>query len=187
MGSGSVGRVIGGGSGTPTSSTGAGNRSSAGTEEEKWKNEIDWLYNLLEDINEVIREREKLEHRYERLLEQRNASLSDLIELQNTQLENLRVQKALEEERLTKREQEMREYLANNSDLTSKYGITYNWNDRTIEINWDEIDKITDEKEGEKVNDMIARLEEIQEEMDKAEDSLMDTETEIDVRNEEEP
>lgn len=182
-------RIRGINTGGSGSSHGSGNRGKAGSEEEKWKNEIDWLYNLLEDINELIREREKLEHRYDMMLEKRNASLSDLIELQKEQLDNLRTQQAYEEERLTKREQEMREYLADNSDLTSKYGIKYNWNDRTIEINWDEIDKIKDEKEGEKVNDMISRLEEIQDEMDEAEDSLMEIEelvAEIEARGKEE-
>ena len=189
MGSGSVGRVIGGGSGTPTSSTGSGNRSSAGTEEEKWENDIDWLYNLLEDINEVLRDREKLEKRYEQMLERRNASLSDLIELQKEQLANLETQKALEQERYDKRLQEMNEYLQKNADLASKYGITYNKEDMTIEIDWEKIDAITDEKEGEKVNDMISRLEEIQDEMDEAEDSLMEIEelvAEIEARGKEE-
>ncbi len=173
---------------SPDKSTG-GSRSKAGTEEEKWENDIDWLYNLLEDINEVIRDREKLEHRYDRLLEQRNASLSDLIKLQDAQLENLRIQKALEEERLEKRMQEMREYIAENSKLSSDYGIKFNEEDMTIEINWDAINAITDEEEGEKVNDMISRLEEIQDDIDKAEDSLMEIEelvAEIEARGKEE-
>ena len=174
---------------TSKSSTGSGNSSKAGSEDEKWKNEIDWLYNLLEDINEVIRDREKLEHRYDRLLEQRNASLSDLIELQDAQFENLRMQQKLEEERLEKRKQEMREYINENADISSKYGINFNENDMTIEINWEAIDAITDEKEGEKVKDMIDRLEEIQDEIDKAEDSLMEIEElvdEIEARGREE-
>lgn len=181
--------IGGGGSSNKGSSRGSGNRGKAGSEEDKWTNEIDWLYNLLEDINELIREREKLEHRYDMMLEKRNASLSELIDLQNAQLENLRVQQAYEEERLNKREQEMREYLEDNSDLTSKYGITYNWDDRTIEIDWDAIDAIIDEEEGEKVGDMISRLEEIQDEMDEAEDSLMDIEelvAKIEARGKEE-
>lgn len=194
MGSGSLSRNLGtnykaGGAGTSDSSVGAGNASKAGTDEDKWKNEIDWLYNLLEDINEVIRDREKLEHRYEMMLEKRNASLSELIDLQNAQLENLRTQKALEEERLEKRMQEMREYLAENSKLASDYGIKFNEEDMTIEINWDAIDAIKDEEEGEKVNDMISRLEEIQDEIDEAEDSLMEIEelvAEIEARGKEE-
>ena len=188
MGVGSLSRNLGtnyevGGAGTSDSSVGSGNASKAGTDEEKWKNEIDWLYNLLEDINEVIRDREKLEHRYERLLEQRNASLSDLIELQDAQFENLRTQKKLEEERLEKRKQEMREYIKENADISEKYGIKFNENDMTIEINWEEIDKITDEEEGEEVNNMISRLEEIQDEIDEAEDSLMSATTDSVVKN----
>ena len=174
---------------TSKSSTGSGNSSKAGSEDKKWKNEIDWLYNLLEDINEVIRDREKLEHRYDRLLEQRNASLSDLIELQDAQFENLRMQQKLEEERLEKRKQEMREYIAENSKLSSDYGIKFNENDMTIEINWEAIDAITDEEEGDKVKDMISRLEDIQDEIDEAEDSLMEIEElvdEIEARGREE-
>ena len=53
MGVGSLSRNLGtnyevGGAGTSDSSVGSGNASKAGTDEEKWKNEIDWLYNLLE-------------------------------------------------------------------------------------------------------------------------------------------
>lgn len=196
MGSGTLPRHLGStskntanGAKTSKNSTGSGNRAKAGTEEEKWKNDIDWLYNLLEDINEVIRDREKLEHRYDRLLEQRNASLSDLIELQDAQFENLRMQQKLEEERLEKRKQEMREYIAENSKLSSDYGIKFNENDMTIEINWEAIDAITNEEEGDKVKDMIDRLEEIQDEIDKAEDSLMEIEElvdEIEARGREE-
>lgn len=196
MGSGTLPRHLGltsknttSGAKTSKSSVGSGNSSKAGSEEEKWKNDIDWLYNLLEDINEVIRDREKLEHRYDRLLEQRNASLSDLIELQDAQFENLRMQQKLEEERLEKRKQEMREYIKENSKLSSDYGIKFNENDMTIEINWEAIDAITNEEEGEKVKDMIDRLEEIQDEIDKAEDSLMEIEElvdEIEARGREE-
>lgn len=184
MGSGSLPRYLtsgytGGGAKTSSGITGS-NSTKAGTEEDKWENDIDWLYNLLEDIDEVLRDREKLEKRYDRMLERRNASLSDLIELQKAQLANLETEKRLEEERYEKRQQEMREYLTENAGLTSSYGINYNWNDHTIEIDWKKIDAITDEKEGEKVNDMIARLEEIQDDMDEAEDSLMEIEELVD-------
>lgn len=169
-------------SNSPSSSTGSGNRSSAKTNEEKWENDIDWLYNLLEDINEVLRDREKLEKRYDRMLERRNASLSDLIELQKAQLANLETEKKLEEERYEKRQQEMKELLANkdNAKLVSEYGIKYNWEDMTIEIDWNKIDAITDEEKGEEVSTLISKMEKIQDDMDEAEDSLMEIEELVD-------
>jgi DNA repair ATPase RecN len=49
------------------------------TEEiEKWENPYDWMYNQNEKINAVIREREKLERKYQRTLEDSSKSFEDV-------------------------------------------------------------------------------------------------------------
>lgn len=139
-------------------------------EEEPWENPYDWLYNLTEDINENLREREKLERRYDRILRDRKKTAKDLYDNIKAQTENLKEQERLQEQMLSKRRQEMTDFLADNSDL-SKYG-TFNWGDNTIEINWDLINSVKDSDEGEAIEEYISKLEEIQDNMDDAEDAF---------------
>lgn len=152
-------------------------QASSKKKDDVWENEFDWLYNLTEDINELLREREEIEKRYDLILEKRNASISDLIELTKLQLRNLENERDLQQEMLEKRKQEMTEYIAANSDL-QKYA-TYNWEDQTIEIDWDKINSVTNKDEGEKIEKYIKELEEMQESMDEAEESLLDIEEQI--------
>lgn len=152
------------------SSSNSSSSGSSSDEEEPWMNPYDWLYNLTEDINENLREREKLERRYDRILRDRTKTAKDLYNNIQAQTENLRVQERLQSEMLSKRQQEMRDYLNENASL-SQYG-TYNWGDNTIEINWDLINTVTDQDEGERIEEYISKLEEIQDNMDDAEDAL---------------
>lgn len=150
------------------SSSGSSNKGKE--QEESWENPYDWLYNLTEDINENLREREKLERRYDRILRDRKKTAKDLYDNIKAQTENLKEQERLQEQMLSKRRKEMADFLADNSDL-SKYG-TFNWEDNTIEINWDLIDSVKNTDEGEAIEEYISRLEEIQDNMDDAEDAL---------------
>lgn len=56
---------------------------------------------------------------------------------------------------------------------------TFNWDDNTVEINWDAINKISDQQKGEAVEDYISKLEEIQEKMNEAEKSLLEIDGKI--------
>lgn len=56
---------------------------------------------------------------------------------------------------------------------------TFNWDDNTVEINWDAINKIGDQQKGEAVEDYISKLEEIQEKMNEAEKSLLEIDGKI--------
>ena len=55
----------------------------------KWENPYDKLYNLTEKINQAIREREKLERRYDRLIERRQATAAELFENSQAEIESL--------------------------------------------------------------------------------------------------
>lgn len=155
-----------------TSSSSSSSKKEAEEEKEIWENTYDWLYNLTEDINEALRERERIERRYDEILKDRSTTYQDLLDNVYDQLDALQKEYDLQEEMLQKRTEEMQRYLKENQEL-SKYA-TFNWEDQTIEINWDEIDKVTDVDTGDRIEEYISKLEEIQEEMESANDSLYD-------------
>ena len=152
-------------------------KSEAEEEAEIWENTFDWLYNLTQDINEELREREKLEKKYNRLIEDRNKSATDILENIRAQEASLEQQRKLQQQMYDKRKQEMQRTLSEYSDV-SQYG-TYNWSDNTVEINWNAIDKVTDTEKGERIEEYISKLEEIESQMDDAEDALDDIIDEI--------
>lgn len=149
---------------------GGGGGGSKKEKEEPWENPYDWLYNLTQDINEELRKREKLELKYNRILRDRSKNAKDLYDNIKAQTANLKEQERLQQQMLSKRQQEMRDYLSKNSSLSS-YG-TFNWADNTIEINWDKINSVTDQEKGEEIEEYISKLEEIQGQMNDAEDAL---------------
>jgi len=71
----------------------------------------------------------------------------------------------------------MREFM----DTTNQYDelLSYNWNDRTLEIDWDAIEALQDKEVYEEVADLVSQAEEIQGKMDDAEDSVMDIRNQI--------
>lgn len=159
----------------PKTSGGGGGGGSRGggskkEKEEPWENPYDWLYNLTQDINEELRKREKLELKYNRILRDRSKNAKDLYDNIKAQTASLKEQERLQQQMLSKRQQEMRDYLSKNSSMSS-YG-TFNWADNTIEINWDKINSVTDQEKGEEIEEYISKLEEIQGEMNDAEDAL---------------
>lgn len=167
----------GGSSSKKDSDSKSSGKSEAEEEAEIWENTFDWLYNLTQDINEELREREKLEKKYNRLIEDRNKSATDILENVRAQEASLEQQRKLQQQMYDKRKQEMQRTLSEYSDV-SQYG-TYNWSDNTVEINWNAIDKVTDTEKGERIEEYISKLEEIESQMDDAEDALDDIIDEI--------
>lgn len=146
-------------------------------DKDKWKNEFDWLYNLLEDIAELERDQNKLNEKYEDYLEDINKTAADLVKITTQELSNLYAQQARQQLSYDKRVQEMNEYLAVNSDL-AQYG-RYNFDDMTIEIDWDAIEAVQDQELYSKIEDYVEGLEDIQDKIDEADDALIDIENDI--------
>ena len=147
------------------------------TGKEDWRNEFDWLYNLMEDIAELERDQNKLQEQYDDYLEDINATAHDLVKVTQAQLSNLYTQLEHQTLAFDKRNQEMREYLeANNKYI--EYG-TYNFEDQTIEIDWDKIEGIADESLYKEVEEFVNGLEEVQDKIDEADDALIDIQNEI--------
>ena len=162
-------------------SGGGGGSKSSGSDKEKtpdeWKNELDWLYNLMEDIAELERDQKAIEEQYEDYLKDQSKTGKDLYNLLIKQLGNLYTQLNHQTFALEKREQEMREFMDITNDK-DQY-LRYNWQDRTIEIDWDAIDKITDEEEYKHVKELVDEAEEIQDKIDDADDAIMDITNQI--------
>lgn len=156
------------------SSSGSSSKSDDG---DKWRNEFDWLYNLMEDLVELGRDQEKLDEKYEDYLADISKTAGDLVRVTAEQYRNLYAQQVRQELAYEKRLQEMREYLAVNAQY-AEYG-TYNFDDQTIEIDWDKIEAILDEDLYNNVKDYVDGLEEVQDRIDKADDALQDIENDI--------
>lgn len=156
------------------SSSGSSSKSDDG---DKWRNEFDWLYNLMEDLIELGRDQEKLDEKYEDYLADISKTAGDLVRTTAEQYRNLYAQQVRQELAYEKRLQEMREYLAVNAQY-AEYG-TYNFEDQTIEIDWDKIEAILDEDLYNNVKDYVDGLEEVQDRIDKADDALQDIENDI--------
>lgn len=144
--------------------------SSSTKEEEPWKNTYDWLYNLTADINAKLREREKLEKKYDRLLENRKSTAKDIYKNYKSQVKVLEEEIRLQQQMYVNRKQEIKDTVSWNSDL-KKYAA-YNWKDNTIEINWGNINRVTDNDLGDRIEEYISKLEELQDSMNDAEDAI---------------
>lgn len=143
-------------------------------DDDKWENSYDKLYNLTEDINENLRERERLEREYNKLLEDRESSAIDIYENYKAQLENLQQQRKLQQQMVNSRKQEIANTVASNSNLQSY--ARYNWNDMTIEIDWGRINQVSDPDLGERIENYVSKLEELQSSMDDANDAISEIE-----------
>jgi len=73
----------------------------------KWRNELDWLYNLLEDIAELERQQALYSEQHNQLLSDINATGYDLFKLTEKELDNLKEQLDNQQTLLLKRTEEL--------------------------------------------------------------------------------
>lgn len=143
------------------------------------ENEHDKYYNLMQDINAELREREKIERRYNKLLEDRKSSGRELYEASQEELASLARQKKMQEDMLRLRKEERQGIIDENSSLSAY--VKYNSDDNTIEIDWEKIDALAknDPDKYEEVSEYISELEDIQGKIEEAEDALYDIEDSV--------
>lgn len=142
---------------------------------EKWENPYDEFYNTVEKINEELRKREKLELRYQRLLDRNAATAAEIARLTREQIASLRVERGDREGLLRGRERQMRDIENEYSDV-GKYAW-YNEEKGQIEIDWnllEELDGSTDEDLTERVDEYISKLEEQQDLIEEEQDALQE-------------
>ena len=173
-------------SNTTTTSLGGGTLGSRGSgsgsgsskkKEATWENPYDKLYNLTEKINESLRQREKLEREYDRILERRGSTFRELRKNYNSQLQSLQKEIDLQNQLRAGRISQLKSlssevYKGQDSEGNEvsksfkNWGVTkyasYNTKTGLLNIDWKAIDKIKNENKGGAVEAYISRLEELQ-------------------------
>lgn len=176
----------------PSGSSGGGGGGSSGgsKEEEKWENSYDKLYNLTREINEELRERERIERRYQKLLKAHHTGAEDIAGVSEKEIAHLQEEAKLQEKLIAGRKQQMNEYLKNNSSLSKYANIETNERgEQILRIDWNAINKVTDQEKGQEIEDYISQLEEWLDSIDEANDTLneiQDTVEEIKERGKDE-
>lgn len=151
--------------------------SSSSKKESTWENPYDKLYNLTEKINEALRQREKLEREYDRILERRGSTFQELRRNYNAQLQSLQKEIALQNQLRAGRLAQLNTlssetYKGQDSDGNeliksfadwdvTRYG-SYDPNTGLLKIDWDAIDAVKDENLGGAIEAYIGRLEELE-------------------------
>ena len=149
--------------------------SSSSKKESTWENPYDKLYNLTEEINEALRQREKLEREYDRILERRGSTFQELRKNYNSQLQSLQKEialqnqlragrlaqlKALSSETYKGQDSNGNELIKSFADWgVTKYG-SYDPNTGLLKIDLDAIDAVKDENLGGAIEAYISRLKE---------------------------
>ena len=161
----------------PSSSKGGGGGSSGGSKEEGWENPYDKLYNLTREINEELRERERLERRYQQLLKEHHTGAQDIVAVSEKELAHLQEKVELQQALIAGRKKQLEEYIADNSSL-SKYAEieTNERGEQVLRIDWEAINKVTDADKGQEIEDYITQLEEWMDSLEEAQDSLQEIE-----------
>ena len=151
---------------------GKGGGGGGGGGGENWENSIDKLYNVQENIDRTIREREQIERRYQRLIDRRLATAQELQRVSQDEIESLKEQAKYQQQMVEGRQQMLQDEMEENAEL-KKYA-TVNVETGQITIDWDLIDSVTDEEEGSKIEEYISKLEELRDSMHEAQDALED-------------
>lgn len=166
----------------------SGSRSGGGSKiGGDWDNPYDELYNLTERINEALRDREKLERQYDRLLENRNASYIDLIRNTLDSMANLRKEIALQQALQAGRARQLEnigQYTYRDKNKKEKTfaesGVMqyaqYDSTTGLLEIDWEGIEAVTDENKGAAIEAYISKLEELVEQYEETEETIADME-----------
>ena len=184
------------------SSKGGGGGGGGGSKEDTktWKNPYDKFYNTTEKINELLRQRNKLESEFDRLASRNATTAAQLNKNLRAQLKNLQDQVKSQNVLISGKRKQLQNAAnatmsveegktisfqkafekAGGSGSISKYGI-YNETTGQIEINWEALEALQkkDAEQGEAVEAYISYLETISGELEEAQDSLTEIEDNI--------
>lgn len=151
---------------------------AAGTAFEAWENPYSWLYNYNEQINKLTREREKLERRYSRLLEQEGASAQELLKTSQEQLANLKEEAAIQEQSAKNAIAVINGTFSKNKQF-AKYA-QFDATTGSITIDYAGLDKAGfDSDKGSEFEEFLSIIEENRDVLLDAEESLADIEDDI--------
>ena len=154
--------------------------SKSDDDKEDWVNSFDKLYNLVREIDEELRQRERLERRYEKLLESVDLTADKLFDNAVEQLKQLEKEKLLQKELQETRRQQISQYQSENSDLMKYAKIVQNERgEDVLRIHWDQINLVEDPEQGQRIEDYVSQLEEWMDGLNDIEDELNDIEDRI--------
>ena len=198
----------GGGISTSNNSAAKGNKGSGGgggggskkEDTQTWKNPYDEYYNTTEKINELLRQRNKLEREFNKLTSRSATSTEQLNKLLKQQLSNLKQQADSQNYLISGKQKQLKNAInatmsveegrtisfqeayaeAGGLGNISQYGV-YNTSTGQIEINWGAIEALqaSDAEQGEAVEEYISYLESISGELEEAQDALEEIEDSI--------
>jgi TP901 family phage tail tape measure protein len=182
------------------SSGGGGGGGGSKEDTKTWKNPYDKFYNTTEKINELLRQRNKLESEFDRLASRNATTAAQLNKNLRAQLKNLQDQVKSQNVLISGKRKQLQNAAnatmsveegktisfqkafekAGGSGSISKYGI-YNETTGQIEINWEALEALQkkDAEQGEAVEAYISYLETISGELEEAQDSLTEIEDNI--------
>ena len=169
------------GSGNAYLGTGSGGKGSGNSDDkEDWENPFDKLYNLVREIDEELRRRERLERRYEKLLENVDLTADKLFDNAVEQLKQLEKEKLLNKELQEARRSQIQQYQQENADLMKYAKVVQNERgEDVLRIHWDQINLVEDPEQGQRIEDYVSQLEEWFDSLEEAEDKLNDIEDRI--------
>ena len=154
--------------------------SKSDDDKEDWENPFDKLYNLVREIDEELRRRERLERRYEKLLESVDLTAGKLFDNAVEQLRQLEKEKLLNKELQEARRSQIQQYQQENADLMKYAKVVQDENgEDVLRINWDQINLVEDPEQGQRIEDYVSQLEEWFDSLEEAEDNLNDIEDRI--------
>ena len=186
---------------SPSTTSGKGSGGGGSKQDTKtWKNPYDKFYNTTEKINELLRQRNKLESEFDRLASRNATTAAQLNKNLRAQLKNLQDQVKSQNVLISGKRKQLQNAAnatmsveegktisfqkafekAGGSGSISKYGI-YNETTGQIEINWEALEALQkkDAEQGEAVEAYISYLETISGELEEAQDSLTEIEDNI--------
>ena len=162
--------------------TGGGGGGGSGGGSDKWENPYDKLHNVLKDIDNELKKRDRLERNYQRVLESLDASANELIKISQDEIASLNRQKQRELERQNARSGQIENYY--NSDANAKYReYVYYERDEdgyyTIKIDYDKMAQVEDADLGAGIEEFYDKMSEWAEDYNESKDSVEEIEDSV--------
>ena len=159
----------------PNSQLGGGEGFGDNDKSDTWEHDYDWLYNEEKKLAKLVRQRNKLENEYNRLITEGNFTQEELIA-------KMREQTDLENKQLTQLEREKKLRTQEKNNLKSEYADVsqYTWwneAEQRVEIDYDKIDALSGTENvelGERIDKAVEEFERIQDELEQIEDDTND-------------
>jgi hypothetical protein len=150
----------------------------AGNEIEAWEDSYGWIYNYNEELNRLIREREKAERAYTRALEDETKSASELLAISKEQLSNLKQEAALQQAAIERATAENASLFEANSEFADY--VQYDATTGSILIDSESFAATNpDEDTSERFDAFVAAITENRDVISDAQDAMYDIEDEI--------